>query len=128
MTAKCPRPPLDVVVSDPIADAQFDCFDSQSNDCNLLAWTSSQADQRRVYGQSCTHHWCGNGTVDVVGNLEGEVLVRTDVRSIATLRDSAIGVRGSVSVYRIGAVILLISLAVIAGQVCLDLSADTDSV
>ena len=50
------------------------------------------------------------------------------MRSVTTLSDGAVGVGGSVGVDRVGAVVLLIGLAVIASQIRLNLRADTDSV
>lgn len=52
----------------------------------------------------------------------------SNVRSISTLRDSAVLVLGTVCVDLVGTVILLVCLAVVAGQVGLDLCTDTDSV
>jgi len=73
------------------------------------------------------HRGCERG-LNVVWNLEGEVLVRTHVARVTTLSNGAVWVWGTVCVDRIGAVVLLIGLAVVASQVSTDLSADTDTV
>jgi hypothetical protein len=99
---------------------------TNTDDTNLLAGTSAEADKRRVDGQTGAQHRGGNGRLDVVGDLENEVVVCTNVRRVTTLRDGAIGVRCTVGVDGVGAVVLLVSLTVVAGQVGTNLSTDTD--
>jgi hypothetical protein len=99
---------------------------TNTDDTNLLAGTSAEADKRRVDGQTGAQHRGGNGRLDVVGDLENEVVVCTNVRRVTTLRDGAIGVRCTVGVDGVGAIVLLVSLAVVAGQVGTNLSTDTD--
>jgi hypothetical protein len=99
---------------------------TNTDDTDLLAGTSAEADKRRVYGQTSAEHRGGDGSLDVVGDLEDEVVVGTNVRGVTTLRDGAIRVRCTVSVDGVGAVVLLVSLAVVAGQIGANLSTDTD--
>lgn len=80
------------------------------------------------HGQPSTHHRRGDAGLDVLGDLESEVLVGTNVRGIATLGDGAIFVRGAVCVDRVGAVVFLVGLAVVASQVGLNLGSHTDAV
>lgn len=99
---------------------------TDTDDTNLLAGTSAEADKRGVDGQTSAEHRSGDGSLDVVGDLEDEVVVGTNVRGVTTLRDGAIRVGCTVSVDGIGAVVLLVSLAVVAGQISANLSTDTD--
>jgi len=69
-----------------------------------------------------------NVGLNVVGDLEDEVLVDTGVRRVTTLGDGSIRVRGTVSVDLIGAVVLLVGLAVAAGKIGTDLCTDTNTV
>lgn len=52
----------------------------------------------------------------------------SDVAGVATLRDGAVFVWCAECVNAVGAVVLLIRLAVVASQVCADLRTDTDTV
>jgi hypothetical protein len=71
---------------------------THTDDGNLLARTSTKSDQRAVGGKTGAHHGrCLIGG-DVVGDLEGEVLVSTNVRGVAAHSDCTILVRGAVSV------------------------------
>jgi len=54
--------------------------------------------------------------------------MRADMTRVATLSDRAILIRCAVRVDRVRAVVLLVRLAVVAGQVGLDLGAYTDAV
>jgi hypothetical protein len=99
---------------------------TDTNDTDLLAGTSAEADKRRVDGQTGAEHRGCDGSLDVVGDLEYEVVVGTDVRGVTTLRDGAIRVRCTVCVDGVGAVVLLVSLAVVAGQVGTDLCTNTN--
>jgi len=99
---------------------------TDTDDTDLLAGTSAEADKRRVNGQTSAEHRSCDGSLEVVGNLENEVVVGTDVRGVTTLRDGAIRVRCTVCVDGVGAVVLLVSLAVVAGQVGADLGTNTD--
>jgi len=99
---------------------------TDTDDTNLLTRASTEADQRRVDGQTSAEHGSGDRGLEVVGDLEDEVVVCTDVRGVTTLRDGAIRVGCTVGVDGVGAVVLLVSLAVVAGQVGTNLSANTD--
>lgn len=74
------------------------------------------------------YHGCGNGGLDVFWDLKGKVLVCAHVTGKATLGNGTIFVWCAVGVDRVGAVVFLVGLAVVAGQIGLDLSADTDTV
>ena len=99
---------------------------TDTDDTDLLTRASTEADQRRVDGQTSAEHGSGDRGLEVVGDLEDEVVVCTDVRGVTTLRDGAIRVRCTVCVDGVGAVVLLVSLAVVAGQVGTNLSTNTD--
>ena len=99
---------------------------TDTDDTDLLTRASTEADQRRVDGQTSAEHGSGDRGLEVVGDLEDEVVVCTDVRGVTTLRDGAIRVGCTVGVDGVGAVVLLVSLAVVAGQVGTNLSANTD--
>jgi len=51
-----------------------------------------------------------------------------DMAGVTTLRDGTVWVWGGICVDPVGAVVLLLCLAVTAGKVCSDLSTDTDAV
>ncbi|KAI7197850.1 alcohol dehydrogenase [Hortaea werneckii] len=95
---------------------------------DLLAWTSTKSDEWAVHGKTSTHHGCGNRRRNALRDLESEVLVRSNVRGVATLREGAITVLCAESVDGIRAVVFLVGLAVGAGQVSLNLRTDTDTV
>ena len=99
---------------------------TDTDDTNLLAGTSAEANKRRVDGQTSAEHRSGDGSLEVVGDLEDKVVVGTNVRGVTTLRDGTIRVRCAVCVDGVGAVVLLVSLAVVAGQVGTDLGTNTD--
>lgn len=69
-----------------------------SKDSHLLARTNLGADERAEGGKAGTHHRGGHMVRDIIWNLEGEVLVGTDVAGVATLRNGSIGVGSTVSV------------------------------
>lgn len=99
---------------------------TNTDDTHLLARTSAEADKRRVDGQTSAEHRRCDRSLEVVGDLEDEVVVGTNVRGVATLRDGAIRVRCTVCVDGVGAVVLLVSLAVVAGQVGTNLGSNTN--
>ena len=66
--------------------------------------------------------------LEVVGNLEDEVLVDTNVRRVTSLGDGAVGVLSTVGIDLVGAVVLLVGLAVVAGKIGANLSTDTSAV
>ena len=68
-----------------------------------------------------TQHRCRNLTLQCIGNLESKVFMTSHMTTIPALRDSPILVRRSKRINSIGAVVLLVRLAVIARQICLDL-------
>ena len=75
-----------------------------------------------------THHGSSDLRGNVVGDLKSKVLVGTDMACIAAHGDNTIWVLGAVGVNHVGAVVLLVSLAVVASEVSSNLSADTDTV
>ena len=75
-----------------------------------------------------THHWCCYVTGDIVRDLEGKVLMCTDVAGVSTLCECAVLVLCAVGVDSGWAVVLLVCLAVVTGQIGLDLGTDTDTV
>lgn len=99
---------------------------TNTDNTDLLARTSAEADKRRVDCETSAEHRSSDGSFEVVGNLEDEVVVCTDVRGITTLRDGAIGVGCTVGVDGVRAVVLLIGLAVVTGQVGTNLSANAN--
>lgn len=66
--------------------------------------------------------------LEVLGNLEDEVLVNTDVRGVTSLSDSAVRVLSTVRIDLVGAVVLLVGLALGAGKIGTDLGTRTDAV
>jgi hypothetical protein len=66
--------------------------------------------------------------LEVLGDLEDEVLVNSDVRRVASLGNSAVRVLSTVGVNLVGAVVLLVGLALIAGEIGTDLGTRTDTV
>lgn len=66
--------------------------------------------------------------LEVVGNLEDEVLVDTNVRRVTSLGDGAVGVLGTVGIDLVGAVVLLVGLAVVAGKIGANLSTRSHTV
>ena len=104
------------------------CGYSQSNNGDLLAGTSSKSSQGRVYGNTSAEHASGKVCLDAVGDLEGEVLVSADVAGETSLGDGAVRVGSTVCVDHVGAVVLLVRLAVTAVKVGADLGTDTCAV
>ena len=66
--------------------------------------------------------------LEVVGNLEDEVLVDTNVRRVTSLGDGAVGVLSTVGIDLVGAVVLLVGLAVVAGKIGANLSTGSHTV
>jgi len=75
-----------------------------------------------------TNHRRCDAALNVVWDLEREVLVRTDMAGVSTLCHGTVLVLRTVSVDSGRAIVLLIGLAVVAGQIGLDLSSDTHTV
>jgi len=75
-----------------------------------------------------TYHRGCDLSRNVVWDLEGEVLVSTHVRRVTTLGNGTIWVWGTICVNGVWAVVLLVSLAVVASQVSADLGTNTDTV
>ena len=118
-----------------VSDRRFDCSVYQlltkatkTQDGDLLAWASTKPNEWAVHGKTSTHHRCRNRRRNAFRDLESEVFVRSNVRRVATLREGAITVLCAESVDGVRTVVLLVGLAVGAGQVCLNLRTDTDTV
>lgn len=75
-----------------------------------------------------TYHRSSDLSWDVVWDLEGEVLVGTHVRRVTTLSNGSVWVWSTVGVDHVWAVVLLVSLAVVASQVGTNLGTNTDTV
>lgn len=54
--------------------------------------------------------------------------MRAHMARVTSLRNRAIGVLGAIGIDRVGAVVFLVGLAVVAGEVSADLGADADAV
>jgi hypothetical protein len=106
----------------------WSCEYIQSNNTDLLAGSSSEPAQRRVYGNTGAEHASSKVRLDAVGDLEGEVLVSTDVAGETSLRDGAVRVGSTICVDHVGAVVLLVRLAVTAVEVGADLGTNTCAV
>ena len=63
-----------------------------SKDSDLLARTNLGADERAEGGDSSAQHRGGHLSGDVIWDLEGEVLVGSDVAGIATLSNGTVGI------------------------------------
>lgn len=68
---------------------------------DFLSWPSTITDEGRIGGQTRAEHRRSTLGFQGVRNREGEVLVSTNVRRVASLRQSAIGVETAVSIYHI---------------------------
>ena len=120
---------------------------TNSTNGNLLTRTATKTDQRRVGSQTSAQHRGSHLGREVVRNLEGEVLMGTNVTSISTLRDSAIFVLSTVcidpaspsvlpdardpkrrKILLVRTVVFLVSLAVIASQIGANLGANTNAI
>lgn len=101
---------------------------TESDDCDFLTLSSAEALERGEGGEAGAQHRCGDGGIEIVGNLEGEIFVRTDMAGVTTLSDGTILVRGAICIDRIGAVVFLVGLAVVTCEVGADLSPDTGAV
>lgn len=99
---------------------------TNADDTDLLAGAGTQSGERRIDGQTSTEHRRGNRGLEAIRNLECEVFVGSDVGSVTTLRDGSVWVRCTVGVNGARAVVLLVSLAVVASQISLDLCTNTD--
>ena len=66
--------------------------------------------------------------LEVVGNLEDEVLVDTNVGRVTSLGDGAVGMLSTVGIDLVGAVVLLVGLAVVAGKIGANLSTGSHTV
>ena len=119
---------------------------TDTDNTDLLAWTGTKTDERAVDGQTgaelvyvlaaawdrivwlLAYHRSSDLGWNVVWNLKGEVLVGTHVRRVTTLCDGTIWVWSAVGVDHVWAVVLLVSLAVVASQVGTNLGTNTDTV
>lgn len=109
--------PETVSVSPDIFHLQnFRNLPANTDDTDLLARPTAESGQRGVYRQASAKHRGSNRSLDVVWNLEREVFVRSDVRGVTTLGDGTICELGTVGINGVWAVVLLISLAVVACQ------------
>jgi hypothetical protein len=71
---------------------------SDSDDADLLARTTTETDEGRVGRESSAQHRSGNGGVEILGNLEHEILLYSNMGREATLGDSTILVLGAVGI------------------------------
>lgn len=101
---------------------------TDSDNSDLLSWPGAETHQRGVCGQTGAQHRRGECGLNVIRNLEGEVLVRAHVAGVTTLSHGAVAVLCAIGVDGVGAVVLLVGLAVVAGQVGLDLRSHADAV
>ena len=101
---------------------------THTDNADLLARATAQSYERAVDCKTSAQHGRGNGSLDVVRDLEGEVLVCAHVRGVASLRNGTIFVWCAVGVYRVGAVVLLVRFAVVACEIGLDLCTNTNTV
>jgi hypothetical protein len=71
---------------------------AHADDGDLLAGAGAQADQWAVGGEAGAHHGRGLVGGDVVGDLEGEVLVGTHVGRVTAVGEGTVIVLGAVGV------------------------------
>jgi hypothetical protein len=71
---------------------------SDSDDTDLLARTATETDEGRVSCESSAQHRSGDGGVEILGNLEHEILLYSNVGREAALGDSTILVLGAVGI------------------------------
>lgn len=69
-----------------------------TDDANFFSWTAAQTDERRIRCQASAQHGSCNGSVEVLGYLENEVLLYADVGREATLGNNAIVELGAIRV------------------------------
>jgi len=87
---------------------------SNSENCNLLAGASFRTKKRTECRYTSTEHRCSHLSGDIVGNLECEILMCTNMAGVTALRDGTIGIRCAVGIDLMGAIILISILAEIA--------------
>jgi hypothetical protein len=81
---------------------------TETDDTDLLAWSSTVSDQRREDGQSTTQHGSGVGGRQFLGEGEDESLLRSNVGRVTALVLRLIGPEGVVAVNGVRAVVLCI--------------------
>ena len=114
-----------------VDDANSKGGNLHSKDGNLLARASLCANEGAKGSETGTHHRRGHFGRNVLRDGEGEVLMRTDMAGVATLRDGSVWVRSTVGILNmsvliptheqskshtnlLGTVILVVTLALLA--------------
>jgi len=100
---------------------------TETDDTDLLSWSSTVSDKGRKDGQSTTQHGSGIGGFQAFGNRKDESLLSTDVGRVSTLVLGLVGPKGVVAVNRRGAVLLVVGLARLAFTARSDLGSNTDT-
>ncbi|KAI6747715.1 hypothetical protein HG531_008257 [Fusarium graminearum] len=101
---------------------------SDTKNCDDLAWANASSHERRVSGDTGAEKRSDLLALEGIGNLEGKVLVSTDVRSETTVSDTAIRVFAVVSVDHVRAVVFVLVVAELALEARRNLSTNTNTV
>lgn len=119
-----------------------------SDNGNLLAWAHAGTEQWTIGREASTHHGCRLRRGNVVGDLEREILVGSDMTCITTLSDHTthlLGIRSTIGICTLvslsssrvaivmltdflGTVVLVVCLARLALETGPDLCANSDTI
>ena len=101
---------------------------SDTDNSDLFSRSTAVGLERRVNSDTTTHHGRRIRTVEALRNLQDEVAMRTIVRGVATVGLASVWPLSAVGVGRLGAVVLVTGLALLALEARAGLSADPDAV
>jgi len=101
---------------------------SNTNNSDLLARSTSIGLERRVYSDTTAHHRRSIRAVKTLRDLQDKVTVRAVVRGVPTVGLASVGPLAAVGVCRLGAVVLVTGLALLALEARAGLGADSNAV